>query len=178
MKKLILLNGPPGCGKDAIANILTENHNGLNLKFAQPLRSAVCELLNIKDENLEENKLINPSIRTLMINIGENVVKPVLGKDWFAKLLVEKIKTDYVNHKLIVISDIGFIQEINIIYENLKDLYKIQLWKIYRSGKNFDIDSRDYLNHSDIKTCDISNNGDINTLKYLVSIKIKGKTPP
>ena len=80
MKKIIFLNGPPSCGKDTIANLLIEKYNGVNLKFAQPIRNAVCGLFDIEDSMLDKvknNKIENTSyrIRDAMIDIGENIIK-------------------------------------------------------------------------------------------------------
>ena len=116
MKKIIFLNGPPSCGKDTIANLLIEKYNGVNLKFAQPIRNAVCGLFNIKDENLDNvknNTIPNTRyrIRDVMIDIGENIIKSKLSRDWFGDTLLNTIKNEYNDIKLIVISDLGFIRE-------------------------------------------------------------------
>lgn len=178
MKKIIFLNGPPGCGKDTIANLLVEKYNGVNLKFAQPVRNAVCGLFDISDDELDniKNNHIDNSyyrIRDAMIDISENIIKPKISRDWFGIALLNTIKKYYTNVDLIVVSDLGFIREFEVIYKDLKDLYDIELWKIYRPNTSFLNDSRSYIEYPKIKTRNISNNGDINSLKSLVFGKNK-----
>ena len=178
MKKIIFLNGPPSCGKDTIANLLIEKYNGVNLKFAQPIRNSVCGLFDIEDSMLDKvknNKIENTSyrIRDAMIDIGENIIKSKISRDWFGITLLNTIKKYHTNVDLIVISDLGFIREFEVIYNDLKDLYDIELWKIYRPNTSFLNDSRNYIEYPKIKTRNISNNGDINSLKSLVFEKNK-----
>lgn len=178
MKKIIFLNGPPGCGKDTIANLLVEKYNGVNLKFAQPVRNAVCGLFDISDDELDniKNNHIDNSyyrIRDVMIDISENIIKPKISRDWFGIALLNTIKKYHTNVDLIVISDLGFIREFEVIYKDLKDSYNIELWKIYRPNTSFLNDSRNYIEYPKIKTRNISNNGDINSLKSLVFGKNK-----
>lgn len=178
MKKIIFLNGPPSCGKDTIANLLIEKYNGVNLKFAQPIRNAVCGLFDIEDSMLDKvknNKIENTSyrIRDAMIDIGENIIKSKISRDWFGITLLNTIKKYHTNVDLIVVSDLGFIREFEVIYNDLKDSYNIELWKIYRPNTSFLNDSRNYIEYPKIKTRNISNNGDINSLKSLVFEKNK-----
>jgi len=175
MNKIILLNGPPGCGKDTIANMLVEKYNGVNLKFTQPIRNAVCGLLGIKDSELDAIKN-NPiveglqyTIRDLFIDIGERLVKPNLSKDWFGTTLLNTINTQYANIELIVISDLGFIKEFEVLYNNLKDSYYIEIWKIYRPNTSFKKDSRNYIDPvDDVIVRNISNNGNVKCLQQLI----------
>lgn len=178
MKKIIFLNGPPGCGKDTIANLLVEKYNGVNLKFAQPLRNAICGLFDISDDELDivKNNHIDNSyyrIRDVMIDIGENIIKSKISRDWFGTALLNNIKKYHANVDLIVVSDLGFIREFEVIYTDLKNLYDIELWKIYRPNTSFLNDSRNYIEYPKIKTRNISNNGDINSLKSLIFEKNK-----
>jgi dephospho-CoA kinase len=172
MKKIILLNGPPGVGKDTIANILIEKYGGVNLKFTQPLRDSVCAIFGILDSELDfrKNRPIDPAksnyrIRDAMIDIAEIVIKPNVSKDWFANILLNKIN----DQDLIIISDLGFIRELEVIYASLKDTYEFELWKIYRTGKDFARDSRNYVEFP-IKTRNISNMGDLQALQELISL--------
>lgn len=179
MNKIIFLNGPPGSGKDTIANILIEKYNGVNLKYTYPIRNAVCSLFNISESELDtkKNQAIDIKkssyrIRDVMIAIGEDIIKPNISKDWFAEQLLNSIQTQYQDRKLIVISDLGFIRELEVVYSNLKDTYDFELWKIYRTGKDFSRDSRRYIDYP-IKTRNISNFYSLDVLKELITIDIK-----
>lgn len=176
MKKIILLNGPPGSGKDTIANILVEKYQGVNLKFTTPIRNAVCALFDISDSELDiqKNRAIdikksNYRIRDVMISIGEEIIKPNLSKDWFGERLVSLIQNKYSDQDLIIVSDLGFIRELEVLYLNLKDTYEFELWKIYRTGKDFSKDSRSYIEYP-IKTRSISNFGSLEALQKLITL--------
>lgn len=175
LKKIILLNGPPGSGKDAIAEILVHNCNGINLKYAQPLRNIVTSFFNINERELDDlkNKPIdknksNYRFRDFMIDVSENVIKPNLGQDWFAEKLVSRIKSKFYDEKLVVISDLGFLKELEVLYNGLKSFYEFELWQIYRSGKDFSKDSRKYVIHPNIKTRIINNDYSLMTLKNMI----------
>lgn len=180
MKKIILLNGPPGSGKDAIAEILVHNCNGINLKYAQPLRNITTSFFNINERELDDlkNKPIdenksNYRFRDFMIDVSENVIKPNLGQDWFAEKLVSRIKSKFYDEKLVVISDMGFLKELEVLYNGLKSFYEFELWQIYRPGKDFSKDSREYVIHPNIKTRIINNDYSLMTLKNIILDVVK-----
>lgn len=171
-----MLNGPPSCGKDTIANFMVHNHNAINLKYAQPLRDITCALFGLKDNQIDhrKNKPIDElkstyRIRDFMIDVSEQIIKPNLDQDWFANNLLSKIKTKYYDEKLIVISDLGFERECDIVYNSLKTYYNFELWRISRSGTDFSKDSRVYVYHPDIKTRLITNDYSIDTLQKMIS---------
>jgi hypothetical protein len=104
-----------------------------------------------------------------MIDVSEQIIKPNLDKDWFANNLLSKIKTKYYDERLIVISDLGFDRECDVVYDNLKTYYDFELWKISRSGTDFTNDSRTYVYHPDIKTRQIINEFSLETLQKIIS---------
>lgn len=175
MKKIIFLNGPPGSGKDTIAEILIHNCNGINLKYAQPLRDVTSAFFAIKEHDIDElkNKPIdknksNYRIRDFMIDVSEKVIKPNMGQNWFADKLLSRIKTRYYDEKLIIISDLGFLKELEIVYNGLKSFYEFELWQIHRQGKDFSRDSRSFVIHSEIQTKIINNDYSLTTLKNMI----------
>ena len=180
MKKIIFLNGPPSCGKDTIANYMVHNYNAVNLKYAQPLRDITCALFGIKDSQIDarKNKPIDElksgyRIRDFMIDVSEQIIKPNLDQDWFANNLLSKIKTKYYDERLLVISDLGFERECDIVYNSLKTYYTFELWKISRNGTDFSNDSRVYVYHPEIKTRLIVNDFSIETLQKMISEILK-----
>ena len=112
--KIIALNGPPGCGKDAIGKILTqeltdEGWPALTVKFARPLKAIACQMLGIRYDDIEAVKdlklceidqyvttksslIRNWTLRQLLIWISEAIMKPYLGADVFGRLLLSELQ--------------------------------------------------------------------------------------
>lgn len=180
MKKIICLNGPPSSGKDTIANILSLEYNALNVKIAQPLRDMVKLVFNVSDHDIDKvkNLPLNPEnsdyrIRDFMIDVSETIIKPKIDKHYFINTLCHKIDKKYANEKLIIISDLGFPFEIEMINESFFRTHEVQLWKIFRDGYDFTKDSREYVSFSG-NTKKIQNSGTIKDLKKLVEKTLRG----
>jgi len=153
-KTIIILNGPPGCGKDYGAKFLCEKFGAKQLEFKKLLVELVKIFYNIQDsvwENLYVLKdspakdLGGLSPRQALIHVSEDLVKPVLGKDFFGKSLLQEIKS--YSAPFFVASDGGFEEEIEPIRKD-KNI-RLVLVRILAEGKNFDNDSRTYLKDPD-----------------------------
>ena len=168
---IILLNGPPGCGKDTVAEYITKKYNFTHLQFKKNLIDVTKRFLKIEDENWEsyysrkDQKIIcrpsplslsDPeitkerefiSIRQFMIFMAEEVLKPTFGKGIFAKNM---LTTSQVWNENFVISDLGFAEEINQIMEETGAVRsKRVIVRIDREGCNFLQDSRDWVTEFD-----------------------------
>lgn len=162
MKYIVLLNGPPSCGKDTTADFLVANgeHDipafaGASLpyskhEFKSKLISLACEIADITREQWEEmytrkgketpNALLNgASPRQFLIHISEYVIKPLMGDLYFGRIAARKL-LDGVN----VFSDSGFLSEALALMEGVP-LENVLVVKIKRPGCTFAGDSRDYL---------------------------------
>ena len=94
------------------------------------------------------------SPRQWLINVSENVVKPLAGKNYFGKALADSITSD-----LVVVSDSGFMEEVMPLVERGHDVYVL---RIVRDGFTFEGDSRRYLEPSHFyKTIQVQNNGSL-----------------
>ena len=105
------------------------------------------------------------SSREALIHVSETVVKPVKGKDYYGKKLVEKIEGS--SERFYFVSDGGMKEEASSVADKGYNVYIAQLM---RSGATFEGDSRSLLNkddfkeYSNIKFCQIDNNGSLDDL--------------
>ncbi|MEK0324104.1 MAG: hypothetical protein QQN63_00215 [Nitrosopumilus sp.] len=172
MTDLLLLNGPPQCGKDTLGDFIEEHIDAsISLKFAQPIRDHIVNLLCLDDEREIENLKNTPmeifngrTVREEMIYFSENYMKPRFGDGIFGDILVRTIDMWYsdLHTDLIIVTDSGFDGEaITLIKSGLFD--KIYLCKLYREDCSFDTDSRNYLTLTEddgiFQVFDVSNNG-------------------
>lgn len=151
---IIFLNGPPRCGKDALAEALHKSRPILIEKFAKPIYSMLAGFLNVNTEYLEQTKdlthpyLKNKTPRHALISLSEDWAKPNFGCDIFGALLAARIVgRDY---KTIVVSDSGFFPEleralVDICKKVPSETINALLVHIYRPGCSFKNDSRNYV---------------------------------
>lgn len=153
MAKVIILNGPAGCGKDTLAKELVE------LGFANRIASFKIPLFNIVKASLgaksyaeflegyndrtrkekPEDFLNGLSRREFMIAVSEQFIKPVLGNSYFGEYLARALSD---NNKVAVVSDGGFRSEVEPIAAAGHDTHIVRL---HRAGYNFVGDSRSYI---------------------------------
>lgn len=164
---IIILNGPPGSGKDFLGNAY--QHHSLNTiikKFAQPIRDIVCALLNIVPTFLENGKKLrvmpfDVSIRQLMIDVSEKWMKPCYGADIFGMIAARDLELYHVpndREHTIIYTDGGFAEEVKTLAD-CYDASNIVIVRLYRDGCTFDGDSRSYYNVEGVKTVDFYNMG-------------------
>ena len=146
-KKLVILNGPPGCGKDALAK-----DGFFHVKFASELKIMTHRLygvLNPEDIFQFESTKDIPNHqyfygltpRQAYIAVSEQYVKPVHGMSFFGDRLADLI--EQVSATKIIASDGGLIEELIPVAERLGGK-NILVVKIYRPGFDFEGDSRSY----------------------------------
>lgn len=145
---LIGIVGKKGSGKDTSADYLINKYNFIKKSFADPLKKACKELFLLSDEQLygtekemPDNRWYNCSPRTMLQYVGTdllrnqlNVIMPGLDNNIFInhfKLWYNKEKN---SNTYIVIPDVRFLNEVNII----KELNGIII-KIERNNNNDDM---------------------------------------
>lgn len=165
--KILLLNAAPMSGKDFLVDELQELFH-LRVEpqeFKEPLYRLVQLIYSIKcerfwevynDRSLKEQKLFvnnTKSIRDLMIEVSEDLIKPFYGRDYFGKVAVENIE----DGKLNVFSDcFGDEDEIQPLIDTYgKD--NIICIRIKSKHSDFIGDSRRYLETDKIKCFDVWN---------------------
>lgn len=168
--KIVLLNGPPRCGKDTAAMGLlnhfhSQKRNAYHHKFASPLADGLRGMFGIdpgrwmylyataKEEACDE--LLGMSPREAMIWLSEDVMKPEFGGDVFGRLAANAITT--LPSGTIVISDCGFPKEIvpvallpSVGWRNLL------IVNVHRPGCSFKGDSRGYISPENLRTAVLS----------------------
>lgn len=175
--KVLILNGPPRCGKDTLKDYILEKfpHETASIRFAEPLKLGVHALLaiddfgkcefftTVKDEPNEQFFGWKP--RDVYIEASEQFLKPLFGADIFGKLWVRTYEKKYGKRDyppVMVITDCGFLDEIKPIVNKFGP-ENCTFFRIHRAGFDYSRDSRDYIYPEGIsewakmKTYDISN---------------------
>lgn len=169
MLNIILVNGPPGSGKDHFYKYIDLCHSNINpyhFKFAQPIRDFLKAVYDFTDEDIIFYKDIkhpkyNKSIREIMIDFSENFIKKLHGSYFFADQCANSV-LDFIedlDSPTIILTDCGFNYEvqrfIDIIQERITDV-NFQIVRLY--GKyDFSGDSRSYIEIPGIPTTNITN---------------------
>lgn len=157
-REIIILNGPPGCGKDTIAAHLTgHRYPAVKASFKQPmfdidfsmlgvyLYDEFIDLYNDREQKEKPQVILGgKSPRQFMILISEDVMKPVFWDHYFGRRMVEEIHEMY-RDLAVVISDGGFTEEINPL---VKAGHEVHICRLHRDGFTFAGDSRDYIDMS------------------------------
>lgn len=182
---VIILNGPPGSGKDTIADYLefisptspiTTHRRMKDTLFIQALAlSQIPEkewFDRYEDRRLKEqpwDKLGGLSVREFMIKVSEEYVKPIFGEDFYGRQVSDVCKDAVASGESVVFSDGGFESEFDFII-NTVGKENVILVQLYRDGCSFDSDSRNYLDDKKVTTIKVHNNGTIeDTMKYVIS---------
>lgn len=152
MKTVIILNGPPGCGKDTIQRHMAHRYTLESRSMKEPMFDVVRSMLgettfkrfmaDYDDRNEKESPqeyLGGKSPRQFMIWISEDVIKPLFGKRHFGNLAAEKLEKE---RRTAVFSDGGFPDEVEALVEAG---FKVKLIRLHRDGFTFEGDSRDYI---------------------------------
>lgn len=168
MAKIIVMNAPAQSGKDCAADYVADKYSAQHLRFKDELYKVAAMVAGISVEHMKllatersvkevpccyfivNSSWVSP--RQWLIHVSENVVKPLLGKDFFGKQLAQSITSD-----LVVISDSGFESEIVPL---LAAGHYVCVIRIERDGYTFEGDSRSYLPTSPLyHTFLVKNNG-------------------
>ena len=170
---LIILNGPPGSGKD-VCCLYLEKKGLVHKSFKKVLIEETCKYFNVSYEwfiksyddrivkETPSTHLGGMSRREALIHVSENIIKPKYGKDFFGKEVSKTLSPD----KNYCFSDGGFKEEITPII-NKVGADNICLVQLTRMGCDFSSDSRRYLNGNLIKEFIINKETSINKTHVL-----------
>ena len=126
---LIGFSGTKGSCKDYFADYLVNNKLFIKLSFASPLKEITKILFNLSDEDVKDpikKELINPkfnaSPRELMQWLGTDIMREEFNKKFnysgsiWIDNVKDKIKTLLDNNKDVVIDDVRFQNEVDMIH--------------------------------------------------------------
>lgn len=154
MSKIIILNGPPGVGKDTIGNALAANYNFIPTSFKRPMFEIAASILGAsafskfiaayddrKQKEIPHEFLGGKTCREFMIWISEDVVKPLFGNQHFGNLMIEYLNLCDEGLRF-VFTGSGFQEEVIRLVEYGHD---VNLVRLFMDGKTFAGDSRNYI---------------------------------
>lgn len=176
MPKIVLLNGPPRCGKDTAAVALTNAiPNSVHHKFADPLRNAVPAMFGIGHDLWQTLYLYNKDVRTsvlfgmspreAMIWLSEEVMKPKFGVEVFGKIAAQTIAS--YPQETVVVSDSGFAREVMPLIDAF-GVDNLLIVQIRRPGQTFDGDSRGWVDLPAVTTWTVFNDSTVESFEVLV----------
>jgi hypothetical protein len=151
LSHLILLNGPPRCGKDTAGEILAKRiPYARTAKVSAELKRMTHRLYGLrpeliqhdafeasKDEPYEGFLCVTP--RKAYIAVSELLLKPLHGDDALGKMLARSIHPEGV----LIVTDSGFRAEAEPLVALAA---RTLLVHVHREGCTFEGDSRDYWN--------------------------------
>lgn len=156
MAKIIILNAPPGAGKDTIGGLIEKwsHQDVVQMSFKAPIFEIAKAILGernykkfidaygfrrYKEKPLE--CLNGKSPREFMIWISESVIKPQFGNDYFGKRFSDDAMLNGQIYPIIC-TDGGFPDEIIALIQRG---HKVKLCRLHRDGYTFEGDSRNYI---------------------------------
>ena len=168
--KLVLLNGPAGSGKDTAGRAIAVQMGAKVVKFAEALKLTTHALYGLDGahaaafEHVKDapcGLFFGRSPRQAYIEVSERMVKPVLGDDFFGRVLAQRLiglRDSFIEPA--VATDSGFAGEAAPVVDAL-GAANVLLVRIHADGrgKDFQGDSRGYISLPGVTTLDVHNDG-------------------
>jgi hypothetical protein len=165
-KTVLILNSPPGAGKDTLANLMVKEMGATHQEFKRTLYKRTSEHFNwdlsdleliAKSRELKDtlysdfSREYNITPREALIHVSEEVIKPKYGSAYFGEKAAESLAEG-----LNVFSDGGgWWEELEPVFGAAD---KTIICRLYRHGYTFENDSRQYYSSDlpkDVTRCDI-----------------------
>lgn len=163
MSKVVILNGPPGVGKDVLARMLIKEgwvikqfKDELYKNTAMYYGISVVDLIDICNKR-ELKEVPNPvfgglSPRQALIHVSEAIMKPQYGSGVFGELLADAA----FEHRFVIVPDGGFKAEMQAV----EMFHELTVIRLFRDGMTFEGDSRsyaqpDWFNREETKLLDL-----------------------
>lgn len=155
--RIIGFNGPPGSGKDTLAEMVLEKMEYMQVtvpvkleSLSMPLRKIAYQMVDwrgeldgpdyarFKDTIFDQ---FGVSGRQLMIDVSEKFLKPVYGESVLARMLLERNAGFY---GVLLVRDTGFKTELETL-EFVLDPADVYVVQVHRPGHTFEGDSREWV---------------------------------
>jgi hypothetical protein len=155
---IILISGPPQCGKDTAVKFIQQllpYHHTKHMKLSQPLKAGLRNIFNMNDAEmrvLEEFKddpdfgYNDVSYRDMQIKLFQSLEKdygPSILGDIFVR------RSANTSAKFIIVSDAGRVAEVEPIIQHRRTKQStvddIGLIEVHRPSCSFDNDIREYM---------------------------------
>ena len=163
MAKVIVLNGPPKCGKDTLAMQfldymkLVDDANVRFCQFKDALYRETQKIFSIPDSEMdifkERNKKEVPNMltnymspRQALIHVSETIIKPTHGRSYFGKEALKFVDKYNKHFDYFIFADGGFIEEVVELAKH-HDVFVVRL---HNGNMDFSGDSRRYLTDQDL----------------------------
>jgi len=155
----VVLNGPPGCGKDTLANLVcglsvdVKKHQFKDALYEHTAKHFQIDLDKFihyaSDRSLKDSTSLaglgGRTPRQALIHVSEDIYKPREGSDYFGKVEVARVEELYGNLDssiTVIYPDGGFPDEVECIDSCFDAVLVVRL---HRDGFDFAGDSRNYL---------------------------------
>ena len=178
---IVLVNGPPGSGKDTVGECIRRQFGSRVDKFAKFLKEATHRLYDVrgpdgaiaphdyfesrKDRPCDE---FNGSIpRQCYIGV-DRYLKDMHGIDILGKKLLDII-SGYEHWRTSVVTDSGFVDEAMVLVRHY-GVDNIAIIRLHRFDCCFTNDSRGYISIPGVRSFDVTNNSDLSGLAYKASV--------
>lgn len=177
---IVGFNGPPGAGKDTIAEMVHQHMLAMGVNpdriredsLSLPLRFMAYGMVGFQyggvgapDYATFKNLYFDEfrkNGRQLMIDCSESFLKPVYGKEIMVKMLLRRHP---MFEGVVLVKDMGFQCEFKpfAAWESSRNVYIV---RVERPGCDFSEDSREWVNHHD-SDCSINvrNTGTLEDLR-------------
>lgn len=149
---IIILNGPPGCGKDTLGELIHRQAGMVKVNFKSPMweiakaslgevtYNKFCQLYDNRDtKEAPQDFLGGFSPREFFIHISERWCKPVFGDEYFGERFLSTVRA--MDTYDFIVTDGGFPKELE---PTLKAHLRVVVVRLHREGFTFKGDSRDY----------------------------------
>lgn len=146
----VILNGPPGCGKDTLSDRLSD-YGFRQHQFKYPLYLLTAEQYGVSHIELKKratHRILKEEVweetgktpRKMLIDTSESIIKPKYGQSYFGDEAAARCSA--LKDDLVVFSDGGFKAE----FAALLPVYTtVLVCRLHREGYSFAKDSRSYV---------------------------------
>lgn len=155
--KVVVMNGPPGSGKNTLADFIRGATQAVHMEFKRKLIEIALMVSGVSvsdweywfyhDKEQPHDALGGHSCRSFLIMVSEEMIRPHMGSAYFGLAAAEELKM-YLPGVGVVFSDSGFGDEFQCVVD-VAGAENVIVVQLHREGHDFSNDSRAYLKRDD-----------------------------